>query len=227
MIAVNKDKMTKPPNPITQGLRAVTRDPAIFLVEILWRWSFAILACLLVAGVGAMLLGAIACWPRLGQRLAQPRSSKNGPAGVGDCLLLLGVKAIMTAAIVVPLTIALLWSILSALGRFVTVKRLRAGLTSLRFRSIFALQLLRGFIGWFSFVLLFAATFGEALIATRGPKPDLLLYYLMVMPSVVADRRFLAHGELVSLAGGNFWSRRTKLSWRSASGPPDYPPAAL
>jgi hypothetical protein len=28
------------------------RDPAIFLVEILWRWSFALLACLLVAGVG-------------------------------------------------------------------------------------------------------------------------------------------------------------------------------
>jgi len=34
-------------------------------------------------------------------------------------------------------------------------------------------------------VLLFAAMFGEALIASRGPQPDLLLYYLMVLPSVV------------------------------------------
>jgi hypothetical protein len=50
-------KTSKPPNPITQGLRAVTRDPTIFLVEILWRWSFAILACLLVVGIGLMILG--------------------------------------------------------------------------------------------------------------------------------------------------------------------------
>jgi hypothetical protein len=176
--------MSKTPNPITQGLRAVTRDPAIFLVEILWRWSFAILACLLVAGVGMRLLGPLhvghawdTAWgSRDPQRMAQL---------ILAVLLLLGAKVIIAAAIALPLTIALLWSILSALGRFVTVKRLRVGLTSLGFRSIFALQLLRAFIGWFSLVLLFAATFGEALIATRGPRPDLLLYYLMVMPSVV------------------------------------------
>lgn len=181
--------MSKLPNPITQGLRAVTRDPAIFLVEILWRWSFAILACLLVAGVGAMLLGPLhvdhawdTAWrSRDPQRMGQL---------VLAVLLLLGMKAIVIAAIAVPLSIALLWGIFSALGRFVTVKRLRTGLTSLRFRSIFALQLLRAFIGWLCLVLLFAAMFGEALIATRGPQPDLLLYYLMVLPSVVVISSF-------------------------------------
>ena len=127
--------MSKPPNPITQGLRAVTRDPAIFLVEILWRWSFALLACLLVAGVGMMLLAHCT--------LAKP-GTQPGAAAIrkewGSCcwrlLLLLGVKVIV-AAIAVPLAIALLWSILAALGRFVTVKRLRVGLTSLRFRTVF------------------------------------------------------------------------------------------
>jgi hypothetical protein len=99
-------------------------------------------------------------------------------------VLLLGVKLII-AAIAVPLAIALLWSILAALGRFVTVKRLRSGLTSLRLRTVFALQLLRGLISWFALVLLFAATISEALIATRGTQPDLVLYYLMVMPTVV------------------------------------------
>src|SRR5438270_4810496 len=176
--------MSKPPNPITQGLRAVTRDPAIFLVEILWRWSFAILACLLVTGVGLMLLGPL----HIGHAWDTAWSSRD-PQRMGQLilavLLLLGMKVIVIAAIAIPLSIALLWSILSALGRFVTVKRLRAGLTSLHFRTILALQVLRGFVAWFSLVLLFAATFGEALIATRGPKPDLLLYYLMVMPSVV------------------------------------------
>jgi len=176
--------MSKPPNPITQGLRAVTRDPAIFLVEILWRWSFAILACLLVAGVGVMLLGPL----HVGHAWDTAWRSRD-PQRMGQLvfavLLLLGMKVIVIAAIAVPLTIALLWGIFSALGRFVTVKRLRVGLTSLRFRTILALQLLRGFIGWLSLVLLFAAMFGEALIASRGPQPDLLLYYLMVLPSVV------------------------------------------
>jgi hypothetical protein len=175
--------MSKPPNPITQGLRAVTRDPAIFLVEILWRWSFALLACLLVAGVGLMLLGPL----HVGKAWDSAWGSRD-PQRMGQLLvaivLLLGVKLII-AAIAVPLAIALLWSILAALGRFVTVKRLRSGLTSLRLRTVFALQLLRGLISWFALVLLFAATISEALIATRGTQPDLVLYYLMVMPTVV------------------------------------------
>jgi hypothetical protein len=176
--------MSKPPNPITQGLRAVTRDPAIFLVEILWRWSFAILGCLLVVGIGLMLLGPLHVGPVWDNAWRSRDPQRMGQVVLG-VVLILGVKVIMTAVIAVPLAIALLWGILSALGRFVTAKRLRAGLTSLRFRSILTLQLLRGFVGWLSLVLLFAATFGEALIASRGPKPDLLLYYLMVMPSVV------------------------------------------
>ena len=180
--------MTRLPNPITQGLKAVWRDPALFLTEILWRWSFIIVACLLIVSVGVMLLGPL----HVGNAWDSASRSRD-PQRMGQLalmvLLLLGVKAIV-AAIAVPLAIALLWSIFSALGRLVTVRRLRAGLTSLRFRSILALQLLRGFISWFSLVLLVAATLGEVLIATRGPKPDLLLFYLMMMPSVVLIAAF-------------------------------------
>ena len=175
--------MNKPPNPITQGIRAVWRDPVIFLAEILWRWSFAILACWLIFSAGVVLLGPL----HAGNAWDSAWRSRD-PQRLGQLLLtvllLLGSKAIL-AALVVPLAIALLWSILSGMGRSVTVKRLRAGLTSLPLRSIFVLQILRAFVTWFSLVLLIAATFGEALIATRGPKPDLLLYYLMMMPSVV------------------------------------------
>ncbi|MGC2742199.1 MAG: hypothetical protein WA672_03365 [Candidatus Angelobacter sp.] len=176
--------MSRPPNPITQGLRAVTRDPAIFLVEILWRWSFALLACVLVVGVGLMLLGPLHIGHAWDTAWRSRDPQQMAQLSVAVCFLL-GVKVIVIAAIALPLAIALLWSILSALGRFVTVKRLREELTSLRLGSIFVLQLLRAFIGLFCCLLLFAATFGEALIATRGPQPDLLLYYLMVMPSVV------------------------------------------
>lgn len=180
--------MTRPPNPITQGIKAVWRDPALFLIEILWRWSFVILAGLLIVSAGVMLLGPL----HIGNAWDSASRSRD-PQRMGQLLLtillILGIKAIV-AAIAVPLAIALLWSVLSALGRLVTVRRLRAGLTSLRFRSLLALQLLRGFISWFSLVLLVAAIFGEALIATRGPRPDLLLYYLMMMPSVVLIAAF-------------------------------------
>ncbi|MGB8132049.1 MAG: hypothetical protein WCG81_19845 [Candidatus Angelobacter sp.] len=180
--------MLKPPNPITQGLRAVTRDPAIFLVEILWRWSFALLACLLVIGVGLMLLGPLHVGHRWDMAV-RTRDPQRMAQLLVTVLLILGMKAVV-AALAIPVAIAFLWSIFSALGRFVTIRRLRVGLTSLRFPSILALQFLRGFTSWFCFVLFFGATFGEALIASRGPKPDLLLYYLMVMPSVVVISAF-------------------------------------
>jgi hypothetical protein len=180
--------MSKPPNPITQGLRVVTRDPAIFLVEILWRWSFAIVACLLVIGVGAMLLGPLHVGPRWDMAV-RSRDPQRMAQLLVTVLLILGMKAVV-AALAIPVAIAFLWGIFSAMGRFVTVRRLRAGLTSMRFRSILALQFVRGFVSWFCFVLFFGATFGEALIASRGPKPDLLLYYLMVMPSVVVISAF-------------------------------------
>jgi hypothetical protein len=180
--------MTRPPNPITQGIKAVWRDPALFLVEILWRWSFVIVACLLIASAGAILLGPL----HIGNAWESASQSRD-PQRMGQLalmvLLILGVKAII-AAIAIPLAIALLWSIFSALGRFVTVRRLRAGLTALRFRSILALQLLRGFNSWFSLILLAAAIFGETLIATRGQKPDLLLFYLMMMPSALLIAAF-------------------------------------
>jgi hypothetical protein len=180
--------MSKPPNPITQGLRAVARDPAIFLIEILWRWSFALLAYLLIAGVGLMLLGPLHIGHRwdMAVRSRDPQSMAQLLVTV---LLILGMKALI-AALAIPVAVAFLWSIFSALGRFVTVRRLRVGLTSLRFPSILALQFVRGFVSWFCFVLFFGATFGEALIASRGPKPDLLLYYLMLMPSVVVISAF-------------------------------------
>ena len=189
----------RPPNPITQGFRTVLRDPVIFLVESLWRWAFAILACMLAFSAGVMLLGPL----HVGRAWDSAWQSHD-PQKVGQLalavLLLLGSKVIV-AAIVVPLVIALLWSILSALGRIVTVRRLRSDLTSLPFSAILALQLLRAFVTWLSVVLLIAAMFGEARIATSGPKPDLLLYYLMMTPSVLLIAAFwLGFNWYLSLA---------------------------
>ncbi|HEY2499654.1 MAG TPA: hypothetical protein VGK24_21550 [Candidatus Angelobacter sp.] len=184
MISEQGQSLTaKPPNPITQGFRAVLRDPVIFLVEILWRWSFVLLALLLLCGVGLTLLGPLHIGNAWNSAWNSHDFRRIGPL-VLTILLLLGTKAILAAA-VVPVAIALLWSLLSAMGRSITVQRLRRDVTFLRFRSILALQCLRALVSWFSVVLLTAAILGEALIASRGGKPDLLLYYFMVMPSVV------------------------------------------
>jgi hypothetical protein len=181
--------MTRPPNPITQGIKAVWRDPALFLMEILWRWSFIIVACLLIVSAGVMLLGPL----HIGNAWESASRSRD-PQRMGQLVLgvalLLGARTIMIAALVIPLAIALLWSIFSALGRFVTVRRLRTGLTSLRFRSLLAIQVLRGFISWFTLILLAAAILGETLIATRGPQPDLVLFYVMMTPTVVLIAAF-------------------------------------
>jgi hypothetical protein len=175
--------MTNPPNPIVQGLRAVSRDPLIFMLEILWRWCFALLAFLLIFATGAILLGPLP----IGNRWAAVWNTHD-PQRIGSfvltVILLLGNKLII-AAFAVPIAIALMWGVLSGLGRSIIVKRLRAGATSLRFRTFMAIQFLRAFLTWISIVLLIAAVVGETLIATRSPKPDLALYYLMVMPTVV------------------------------------------
>jgi hypothetical protein len=175
--------MTNPPNPIAQGLRAVSRDPLVFMLEILWRWSYALLAFLLIFATGAILLGPLP----IGNRWAAVWNTHD-PQRIASFILtvvlLLGRKLII-ATIVVPVAIALMWGVLSTLGRSITVKRLRAGVMALRFRSFMAIQFLRAFLTWASIVFLIAAVVGETLIATRSSKPDLALYYLMVMPTVV------------------------------------------
>jgi hypothetical protein len=180
--------VNKPPNPITQGLRAVWRDPAIFLLEILWRWSFALLTVLLLFAAGLVLFSGLPIGKYWASTWATHDPAKIGTLAL-SILMLLGIKAVI-AAIVVPIAIAAVWSVLSALGRSVTVRRLHAGVTPLGFGSILALQCLRAFVTWLSIVLLIAAIVGEALIATRGPRPDLALYYLLVMPSVLLISAF-------------------------------------
>ncbi len=131
----------------------------------------------------------VARWSSMGHGGAHPRSAKNGSI-IGYCAIDFGDQGCRRCSGDSRCDCVFVEHLLGALGRFVTIRRLRVGLTSLRFPSILALQFLRGFISWFCFVLFFGATFGEALIASRGPKPDLLLYYLMVMPSVVVISAF-------------------------------------
>ena len=50
--------MTKPPNPLTHGFRAVLRDPTILLAEVVWRWCFGAVAFFLLFGSAMVLMNS-------------------------------------------------------------------------------------------------------------------------------------------------------------------------
>src|SRR5882724_1264007 len=175
--------MPVPFNPITAGFRAVRRDPMILLTEILWRWSFGVIACLVLFFSALMLLGTV---PVTGS--VSNAWHSHDPALMAVVALhiihVLGDKAIV-AAIVLPISIALLWAILAALGRSVTIKRLRPAVTPLGFRSLLALHCLRALIAWLAVLALCAAMGVVIWIAIHGDKPDLFLFYALAVPSVL------------------------------------------
>jgi hypothetical protein len=174
--------MTQPPNPITQAFRAVRRDSAVFLIEILWRWSFALIAFFLLFTAGLMLLGPLNIGPAFASAWRSPDSSKIGILLL-TIVLRLGNK-LLIAAIVLPIIIALIWGVLAAAARRITVRRLSAA-SPLRFRPMLVLQTLRSFVTWMAVLLLLAAIVGAFYLATRGPSPDLVRLYTVASPLVV------------------------------------------
>jgi hypothetical protein len=176
-------KMTRPPNPITQGFRAVRRDPAVFLLEILWRWSFAISAIFLLVFTGMLLLGPLNLGPSFSSAMNTHDASKLGIILL-SIVLRLGGKLI-AAVIIIPVVIALIWSLLSAAARRITVRRLRPAQPPLGFRAMLALQLLRAFTTWIACLLLVGSIAGAIYAATQQARPDLTLFYVIAVPLVV------------------------------------------
>src|SRR5262245_44880013 len=123
-------------NPITQSFRLVLRNPAIWLTEIVWRWSFGAIASLLLIFSISTLLRSVNATPL---EMAAWRS--NHPSEMAQALANMlvdsGPKLLQTAAWVLPL-ITLLWIVFGACGRAFTLSRLSN--QDVSFRSIFALQ---------------------------------------------------------------------------------------
>jgi len=163
-----------------QGLRAARRDPALFLLEILWRWSFTAIALFLVSCAAFLLLNREQM-----NSLGQAVISKD-PRMVGLSLfwtwLLLGKKAI-AAVVAVPFVIAFVWTWLAAPVRRIIVSRLRAA-PPLRFRPMLALQMLRAFAFWVAYLLL-AGAVALAIHFASQRKSDPSTFYGVAAPSVV------------------------------------------
>src|SRR5215472_4541291 len=114
--------MPKPPNPVNQGFRAVLRDPTILLTEIVWRWSFGSAAFLLLFFSVMALVGSI----HVSETDAAAWRSNNPTVmaqALANMLLESGPKMAAMAARVLP-AITVLWIVLAAAGRTLTLNRL-------------------------------------------------------------------------------------------------------
>jgi hypothetical protein len=165
-------------NPLTYGFRAVGRDPALLLIEILWRWCF-----------GAVVLSLL--WMFLIS--PAPAVFRDGCSGCGgnDPLAIAGqlkfwlaVRGHQRLPLVVTLLVAgsALWTLLGASGRTLTLNRLEPG--GVRFGSIVALQSFRAVFFWLAGAALTATLALEARI-TGGEKPDLFLYSALGVWTVI------------------------------------------
>jgi hypothetical protein len=174
--------MNRPPNPITQGFRAASHDLAIVLLEILWRWSFAMVAVLLVFLAGIVLLGPLHVADSFLAALRSQNTSKMGII-VLSVVLTLGTK-LWIAFMVVPVVLAIIWSLLAAAVRRITVRRLGFTQEPLGFGSMLAVQWLRALNTLIALFLLIAALVWAFHTATSG-RFDLFRFYSICVPAIV------------------------------------------
>ena len=162
---------------ITSGFRAIRRDPAIFLLELVWRWSFGALAFLLLFLAGLTIFGST----DLARFLGAERS-RDPLLIVTAALRLIRVldhRPLFFAAAIVT---TLLWIILGALGRTLGLRRILNDSHLIRFRNILALQAWRAFFLWIGVAGTTASLMFSAWMATRGDKPDHVIFYVLMVP---------------------------------------------
>jgi len=163
-----------------QGFRAIRRDPAVLLLEILWRWSFGFTALLILFGAGLLLLDPVHI-----DSLARALQTRD-PHMIGTALfftwLLLGIKAIV-AVIAVPLAIAIVWTLFVTPARRITARRLLDA-PPLSFAPMFALQFVRAISTWLAYLCLIVAVAAGIHFAS-GSKSDPTVFYAIAPPAIV------------------------------------------
>jgi hypothetical protein len=163
---------------ISYGFRSVLRDPAIFLMELVWRWSFGAMAFLLLFFAGLTLMGSadIADVHGAGWKSRDPLLI------VLAALRLVRQLGRRPSFLVVALAITVFWLALGAIGRTITLRRLSQKPHSIGFRNILALQTCRAVFLWVGTAGTTASVMFCASVAMHGDKPDYLIFYVMVFP---------------------------------------------
>jgi hypothetical protein len=163
---------------ITYGFRAILRDPAIFLMELVWRWSFGAMAFLLLFFASLTLLGSVDI------------ADVHGAGWTSRDPLLVTLAALRLVRqlvrrplfLMVALAITVLWVSFGTLGRTIILRRFSLNRHSMGFRNALALQTWRAVFLWVGISGATAAIMFCAWMAMRGEKPDYVIFYALVFP---------------------------------------------
>ena len=181
-----------PRSPLSTGFRSILRRPSVFLIEVAWRWSFGGAAIVLLLSAGSLLLDSVTFTDN--DRIAwQSRDFfLISQAALRFLHRLTGRPLVIIAAFV--LSTSLLWLVISAIGRALTLKQLVDG--EISFRRVLVRHCYRVCLAWASIGAFIAVTAFCSYIALRERTPDYLIYYVLLLP--------------LALIVGIFWS---VLNW--------------
>jgi len=176
------------PTPVRDGFRAIWRQPSVFFAEISWRWSW---------GGAALLLAGLALFEYLHTLIVTPTDlmllKLKHPLAISRALADIfhgsGPRVVRTAIVLIP-ALALLWAMLGAVGRFVTLRALiarampdwRAEPGSIR--ALVGVHALRVALALAGFVSLLGAAVVASFVSTpKTPHAGLVL--LIFVPLVI------------------------------------------
>ena len=172
-------------NALRDGFREILSDPALLLIEIAWRWSFGLIALLVCAISGFLLLSGVTADPHRFEslvalnpwQLAQVLAASA--AAIRFTLLRVSVAA--------GLILSLCWIVLSSVGRHASLARpaLAPGVT---LRACFAINAARALVTIASITAWTAAGMFAGLAGVsggQGATPNFVLMAAILLPALV------------------------------------------
>ena len=178
--------MTPPPNPIAQGFRAISRNLPVFFLEIVWRWSFAAIAVLLAFWACRSMLTQLQVidWVVSAWRMQNYRMLAL--AGLSIVIKPLAqLLPVLLEIVALAFALGILWSILAALARRISLLRIEPTRRPLGFGGMLVVQWLRALLTILSSLLWLAALLGAIYLATKGSHIELGRFYLIAIPTTV------------------------------------------
>ena len=172
-------------NALRHGWRALLRDPVLLLIELAWRWTFGIVAACICALSAFVLLGRITVdvralegWSAISPLdLIRTLASSIGTLGV----------ALVRVGILGGISMAICWTVLSALGRYATLRR-PALAPGTDLKTCFAISAMRALTTVLCIVLWTLATLLAGMMAAvsaRGPLPNTWVIAAILVPTSV------------------------------------------
>jgi hypothetical protein len=176
----------RPPNPITQGFRVALRNLPVALLEVVWRWSYIVVAALLAFWACRIMLEQLqlADWVLSAWRTQNYRLLAL--AGLSIVIKPLpSLLPVILELIALAFGLGLLWSLLAASARRITLRRLEPARPPLGFFAMLLVQWLRALFTILGSLLWLASLLTAVYFATKGTHIELGRFYLIVIPAAV------------------------------------------